>query len=83
MMGATYQKMMTKIFEPLLGKIVEAYIDDMLIKSPRKNHHTFHLQEAFSLTRQHRLKLNLAKCIVRVSSRKLLGHLVTKRGIEV
>ena len=42
--GATYQRIMIKIFEPLLGKTMEAYIDDMLAKSLRKDQHTSHLQ---------------------------------------
>ena len=81
--GATYQRMMTRILEPLLGKMIKAYIDDMLVKSQSKDQHIAHLQEAFSLMRQHRLKPNPVKCTFRVSFEKFLGHLVTKRGIEV
>ena len=81
--GAMYQIMMTKIFQPLFGKTMEAYIDYMLVMLPRKDYHTSHLQKAFILIREHHLKLNLAKCAFSVSSEKFLGNLVTKRGIEV
>ena len=47
--GATYQRLVTKIFQPLLGNTMEAYIDDMLVKSKERFDHTKHLQEAFEL----------------------------------
>ena len=47
--GETYQRLMTKIFRPLLGNTIEAYIDDMLIKSKEYFDHNKHLQEAFEL----------------------------------
>ena len=50
---AMYQRMMTKVFEPLLGKIVEAYIDNILVKSKAREDHLDHLREAFRLVRQH------------------------------
>ena len=46
---ATYQRLVTKIFRPLLGKTMEVYIDDMLVKSKKLFDHTKHLQEAFEL----------------------------------
>ena len=51
--GATYQRMMTKVFEPLLGKTVEAYIYHILVKSKACEDHLDHLREAFGLVRQH------------------------------
>ena len=47
--GATYQRLVTKIFRPLLGNTMEAYIDDMLVKSKERFDHYKHLQEAFEL----------------------------------
>ena len=47
--GATYQRLVTKIFQPLLGNTIEAYIDDMLVKSKERFDHDKHLQEAFEL----------------------------------
>ena len=46
--GATYQRLVTKIFRPLFGNTMEAYIDDMLVKSKERFDHK-HLQEAFEL----------------------------------
>ena len=46
---ATYQRLVTKMFRPLLGKTMEVYIDDMLVKSKERPNHTTHLQEAFDL----------------------------------
>ena len=80
---ATYQPMMSRVFEPLLGRTVEAYIDDILVKSQARADHLNHLKEAFSLLQQHRLHLNPAKCAFGVSSGNFLGFLVSQRGIEM
>ena len=48
---ATYQRLVTKMFRPLLGKTMEVYIDDMLVKSKEHQDHATHLQEAFNLLR--------------------------------
>ena len=53
---ATYRRSVTKIFLPLLGKIMEVYIDDMLVKSKECFYHTKHLQEAFELLRRYNMK---------------------------
>ena len=80
--GATYQRMVTRIFQPLIGKSMEVYIDDMLVKSKECPDHTRHLQETFELLRRHNMKLNLLKCEFEVNSGKFLGFVVTQRGIE-
>ena len=46
---ATYQRIVTRIFRPLIGKSMEVYIDDMLVKSKERPNHTMHLQETFKL----------------------------------
>ena len=79
---ATYQRMVTKIFRPLIGKSMEVYIDDMLVESKEHPDHTRHLQETFELLRRHGMKLNPLKCVFGVSSGKFLGFMVTQRGIE-
>ena len=81
--GATYQRLVTKIFWPLIGKTMEVYIDDMLVKTKEHLDHTKHLQETFELLRTNGMKLNSLKCAFRVSSGKFLGFMVTQRGIEV
>ena len=80
--GATYQRMVTKIFRPLIGKSMEVYVDDILVKSKERPDHTRHLQETFELLRRHNMKLNHLKCAFGVSSSKFLGFMVTQRGIE-
>ena len=80
--GATYQRMVTRIFQPLIGKSMEVYIDDMLVKSKECPDHTRHLQETFELLRRHNMKLNLLKCEFKINSGKFLGFVVTQRGIE-
>ena len=80
--GATYQRLVTKIFRPLLGKTMEVYIDDMLVKSKERSGHASHLEETFELLRKHCMKLNPLKCAFGVSAGKFLGFMVTQRGIE-
>jgi hypothetical protein len=80
--GATYQRMVTKMFRHIIGKTVEVYIDDMLIKSLRKEDHTTDLLQVFDILRRSRLRLNASKCTFGVSSGKFLGHVVSRRGIE-
>ena len=80
--GASYQRMVTRIFRPLIGKSMEVYIDDMLVKSKEHPDHTRHLQETFKLLQRHNMKLNPLKCAFGVSSGKFLGFMVTLRGIE-
>ena len=59
--GAMYQRLVTKMFKPLLGKTMEVYIDDMLVKSKERPDHARHLQEAFELLRAYDMKLNPSK----------------------
>ena len=80
--GSTYQRMMTKIFEPRLGKNVEVYIDDMVVKSKLVSEHLADLSNIFEILRQHKLCLNASKCSFGVASGKFLGYMVTHRGIE-
>ena len=79
---ATYQRLVTKIFRPLMGKTIEVYIDDMLVKSNERPDHTKHLQETFELLHTYGMKLNPLKYAFGVSSSKFLGFMVTQRGIE-
>ena len=80
--GATYQRLVTKMFWPLLGKTMEVYIDDMLIKSKERSDHTMHLQQVFDLLRTYGMKLNPAKCTFEVSAGWFLGFMMTQRGIK-
>ena len=80
--GATYPRLVTKMFRPLLGNTTEVYIDDMLIKSKQRPDHVIHLQQAFELLQKYGMKLNLLKCAFGVSAGRFLGFMVTQRGIE-
>ena len=80
---ATYQRMMSCIFETLLGKSMEAYIEDMLVKSKSREDHLSHLRQAFQLMRLHHLRLNPDKCAFRVESGNFLGFLVSRRGTKM
>ena len=53
--GATYQWMMTKMFRDKIGRTVEVYIDDMVVKSKQKGQHISNLKEVFKVLRRHKL----------------------------
>ena len=81
--GSIYQRMMMKMFESLLGKNMEIYIDDMVVKSKKVSEHLEDLQVVFEILRIHKLRLNASKCSFGVGSGKFLGYMVTHRRIEV
>ena len=81
--GSTYQRMMTRMFELLLGKNIEIYIDDMVVKSKMVSKHLGDLRVIFEVLRNHKLRLNASKCSFGVGSGKFLGYMVTHRGIEI
>ena len=80
--GATYQRLVTKMFRPLLEITMEVYINDMLVKSKQRSDHAAHLQQTFDLLRKYGMKLNPLKCAFGVSAGRFLGFMVTQRGIE-
>ena len=81
--GATYQRLMNKMFTHQLGRNVQVYADDMLVKSVRENDHLSDLQETFNTLRSYNMKLNPSKCVFGVTAGKFLGFIVSQRGIEV
>jgi ribonuclease HI len=81
--GATYQRMVTKMFKDQIGKTMEIYIDDMVVKSRSSQNHLKDLTETFRILRLHKLRLNASKCVFGVGSGKFLGFMVSHRGIEV
>ena len=80
--GATYQRLVNKMFQKQIGTYMEVYIDDMLVKSVKPELHITHLAEVFQVLKSYNMKLNPAKCTFRVSVRKFLGFIVNNRGIE-
>nr|XP_023893160.1 uncharacterized protein K02A2.6-like [Quercus suber] len=81
--GSTYQRMMTRMFEPQLGRNIEIYIDDMVVKSKIITEHIKDLESTFEVLRKYKLHPNASKCSFGVGSGKFLGYMVTHRGIEV
>ncbi|GKV53162.1 hypothetical protein SLEP1_g59700 [Rubroshorea leprosula] len=81
--GATYQKMVTIVFHAQIGKNLEVYVDDIVVKSLKAEDHLADLDETFNNLRKNRMRLNPAKCIFGVESGKFLGFMVSRRGIEV
>ena len=78
--GTTYQRLMIKIIRPLVGRTVEVYIDDIVVKSKTREDHAHHLKEVFHLLRRYDMKLNPSKCVFGVSARKFLGFMSPKEG---
>ncbi|GKV50000.1 hypothetical protein SLEP1_g56718 [Rubroshorea leprosula] len=81
--GATYQRVMNVIFHDMIGKFMEIYIDDVVVKSNGEADHLVHLRKSFERMRQHGLKMNPLKCAFGVSAGNFLGYLVHERGLEV
>ena len=81
--GATYQRCMQKCLQSQMGKNVQVYVDDIVIKTKEKQTLLEDLEETFANLRKYRLKLNSDKCTFGVPAGKLLGFLVSSRGIEV
>jgi hypothetical protein len=70
--GATYQRLVNKMFRDQIGRNIEVYVDDMLVKSIRAAVHIADLRETFETLRTHKMKLNPAKYAFGVSSEKFL-----------
>ncbi|KAL2235215.1 UNVERIFIED_CONTAM: Retrovirus-related Pol polyprotein from transposon [Sesamum indicum] len=80
--GATYQRLVNKMFANLIGKTMEIYVDDMLVKNQKAKDHLKHLEAAFAIMRRYGMKLNPNKCTFRVGGGKFLGYMISERGIE-
>ena len=80
--GATYQRLVTKMFRSFLSSTMEVYIDDMLVKSKQRSDHAVHLQQTFDLLIEYGMKPNPLKCSFEVSAGRFPGFMVTQRGIE-
>ena len=80
--GATYQILINKMFNKQIGRNMEVYVDDMLVKSKEELAHLDDLRETFATLKQYQMKLNPSKCVFGVASSKFLGFMVSQRGIE-
>ena len=81
--GAIYQHATQKIFDDMLHKNVECYVDDLVIKSRKIEYHLRDLRKVFDRLRRYQLKMNLLKYAFGVASGKFLKFIVRHRGIEV
>ena len=81
--GATYQRAMNYIFHDLIGKLVEIYIDDVVVKSASVEGHLEDLRCILDRTRKFGLRMNPKKCAFGVTAGQFLGFLVHERGIEI
>jgi hypothetical protein len=79
---ATYQRAIQACFKRQLNKNVKAYVDDVVVKTRNSDTLIADLEETFASLREYRWKLNLNKCIFGVPSGKLLGFIISHRGIE-
>ncbi|KAM2246586.1 hypothetical protein ACFXTI_007390 [Malus domestica] len=80
---ATYQRAMQNIFNDMLHKNVECYVDDVVVKTKKRSDHLKDLRVVFERLRKYNLKMNALKCAFGVTSGKFLGFIVKHRGIEV
>nr|XP_027083543.1 uncharacterized protein LOC113705834 [Coffea arabica] len=81
--GATYQRTMTTLFHDMIHKEMEVYVDDIIIKSKKAEDHLIDLRKLFERLRKYNLKLNPVKCAFGAPAGKLLGFIVSKKGIEI
>ena len=81
--GATYQRTITIIFHDMMHKTMEDYVDDTLVKSAKCNTHLQDLGPILDHMDKFSLRLNPKKCVFGITSGKLLGYIVSVKGIEV
>jgi len=80
--GATYQRLVNKLFKLLIGQTMEVYVDDMIVKSKTEGDHTRDPQKMFDILRAFNMKLNPKKCVFGVRWGKFLGFMISSRSIE-
>ncbi|KAL0540350.1 hypothetical protein IC582_024587 [Cucumis melo] len=81
--GATYQRVMQKVFDDMLHKYVECYVDDLVVKSKRRQDHLKDLKVVFDRFRKYQLRMNPLKSAFGVTSGKFLNFIVRHRGVEI
>jgi hypothetical protein len=81
-LGAAYQRCMNHVFREHIGRTVEAYVDDIVVKTKKASDLLSDLETTFKCLRAKGVKLNPEKCVFRVPRGMLLGFIVSERGIE-
>lgn len=61
--GATYQRLMDYVFQDMIWRSVEVYVDDIVVKSESSEQHISNLQEVFQALCRYQLRLNPDKCV--------------------
>lgn len=79
---ATFQRLMTQILQPLLGKCVHVFIDDIIIYSRTLEEHVQHLEQVFKICKDTNLRIKLAKCTFASDNVEYLGHQITRDGLK-
>ncbi|GJW36474.1 reverse transcriptase domain-containing protein [Tanacetum coccineum] len=80
--GATYQRLVDNVFESQIGRNMEAYVDDMVIKSIDEADMMANIRETFERLQKINLKLNPKKCSFGMEEGQFLWHVVSKQGIK-
>ena len=80
--GATYPRLMDKVFQVQIGRNVEVYVDNMVAKTPSSGDHCADLEEIFMQLGKNNMRPNPAKCAFRLETGKFLRFMITRRGIE-
>ena len=81
--SVTYQRVVTTIFHDMMHKTMEDYVDDTLVKITKRHTHLQDLGPILDCMEKFSLQLNPKKCAFSVTSEKLLGYIVSAKGIEV
>ena len=81
--GATFQRAMDIAFRGLIGQRVVVYLDNVTIYSKKREEHMFHLKQNFECCQKYGISLNPKKCVFVVLEGKLLGHIISKKGISI
>ena len=75
--GATYQRLMNKMFAHQIGRTVQVYVDNILVKSQQEDDHLDDLKETFDTLRSYNMKLNQNKCAFGVTAENFIGFMVS------
>ena len=81
--NVTYQRLVNKVFVDKIGRSMEVYVDDILVKSSTIEQHIEDLTDTFASLHLHNMRLNPEKCAFEVEAGKFLGFMVSHRGIEI
>lgn len=80
--GATFQRLVDRVFKSQINRNVEVYVDDILIKSKMRENHLKDIKKTFDNLRSSGIKIKPSKCIFGVNKGKFLGYIITSKGIK-